>query len=480
MYTSHKSASSTTNFPYFVSVTFRRKQNVILLFCLLIFFFVLFTNIGFARRADTVKVYNDKPFVQEIRHVHECHCLVTVSPININKLDKDNKEVIKSDTKPSALTSPKYLLQRKDDDHHHKDVNTSVAENHESQRKVGETITSPTVKDMKRNMVTQDKQFNESVQIPDSILKSITLKPNFTSLINASQTVSTVNTSYILENPTLCSSVHNLHIVVIVHTSPDHKERRFSIRNTWANDAFYHHLGNVRTVFLLGKTKDQKVQNQIQDEYKRYGDILQGDFIDDYHNLTLKGVMAYKWLTERCRNAKIVLKVDDDISVDMFKMFTIYYPKYRSEKLTIICNHILTKTMGIVRKNDSKWFVSNNHFRGLDAYPTDYCSGFMVLFTNDLIPALYQSSKVTPFFWVDDVYLYGLVPGNVPGMKYIGLKGGWHQLGGQDAIKCYKNETETCPFLVAGAGAKGEFEELWPYMVKRYAISTKVIDLKNK
>jgi beta-1,3-galactosyltransferase 1 len=226
--------------------------------------------------------------------------------------------------------------------------------------------------------------------------------------------------------------------------------------------------------------KDPNIQNQIKDEFERYADLLQGDFIDDYHNLTLKGVMAYKWLTEHCRNAELVLKVDDDISVDMFKMFNVYFPKYRLESMTIICNYIFKNTMEILRKNDSKWYVSNDHFRGFYTYPTEYCSGFLVLFTNDLIPALYQSSKVTPFFWVDDVYLYGLVPGNVPGVKYIGLQGNWFTLSGQVAIKCYKNETETCPFLVAGAGEKGEFEELWPHMAKRYALSTKVIDLNKK
>lgn len=487
MYTSHKPASATAGLPQFITVACRRKQNLISLSCFLVIFFILFMNIGFSTRAKHVNVYNEKQVPKEIRHVHECHCLVTVAlPANMMKINDVEKGNSITDTKPSAPTKT-YALQKKDQDYQHKDVNTMIESKQESPGQRNNTVANrtSTSKFTKSTINIKEKKAVESfyhprARIPDNILHSITLKPNFTRLINASQIVLTVNTSYILENPTLCSSVRNLNIIVIVHTSPDHKERRLSIRNTWANDAFYHHLGNVRTVFLLGKSKDQNIQNQIKEEFKRYGDLLQGDFIDDYHNLTLKGVMAYKWLTERCRNAELVLKVDDDISVDMFKMFNVYFPKYRLENMTIICNHILEKTMGILRKNDSKWYVSNDHFRGLGAYPTDYCSGFLVLFTNDLIPALYQSSKVTPFFWVDDVYLYGLVPGNVPGVKYIGLKGNWHQLGGQVAIKCYKNETETCPFLVAGAGAKGEFEELWPHMVKRYAVSTKVIDLDTK
>ncbi|XP_045166401.1 uncharacterized protein LOC123529893 [Mercenaria mercenaria] len=456
-----------------LTLVFRRKQHILPMFCILFVFSILFMSVGFTNKRYTKQINHANTVASEIRHVHECHCLVTVAvPKKTQDLEGEDKSKKLSESGPTLQRrdnmkqeiSQPYHLESVDSFKQKSDINKQ------------NTVINPKEELQTLDTKKKDSEISLSqrtLKIPDD-LQRITLKPNFTRLINASQIVTTVNATYTLENPTLCSSVRNLSIVVIVHTSPDHIDRRLSIRNTWANDAFYLHLGNVRTIFLLGKTKFQYLQSNIEKEFKRYGDLLQGDFIDDYHNLTLKGVMAYKWLTERCRNAELILKVDDDISVDMFKLFTEYYPKYRSEKMSIICNHILAQTMGILRQNDSKWYVSNNHFKGLDAYPTDYCSGFLVIFTNDLIPALYQSSRVTPFFWVDDVYLYGLVPGNVPGLKYIGLTGNWHQLGGQDALRCYRNATETCPFLVAGAGAKGEPEELWPQMVKRYALSSKV------
>lgn len=270
----------------------------------------------------------------------------------------------------------------------------------------------------------------------------------------------TLNAPYLIENPKLCSSVPNLTVLVIVHSAPNHFKRRLAIRKTWTNNTYFSDLGSVRVLFLLGRVKDIKLQEEIEEEFNHYGDLLQGDFIDAYRNLTHKGVMAYKWMTERCRNAKFILKVDDDITVNMYKLFTEVLPSYKGKTKEILCNHIHPGTMLIIRSKKSKWYVSENHFRGEKFYPR-YCSGFMVLFTNDAIPAIYRSASLTPFFWVDDVYLYGLVPSHVPGIHYKSFKKNSHQLTGNLAVKCYRNATRTCDFLVTGAGEPAVMEEIW-------------------
>lgn len=326
------------------------------------------------------------------------------------------------------------------------------------------------VKDSESNHEGKQKA-TESTKNKHNTEIRIVPKPDLSRMINASQSINTIHAPYFLENSLLCSSVPDLAVIIIVHTACGNFERRMSIRTTWANSMNYKE--QIRILFLVGITANtvNETKQQIKAEFNKYGDLLVGDFSDSYHNLTLKGVMAYKWLSERCRNAKMVLKVDDDITVNMFRFFTDIYSKYAQKPRHIICNYILSGSMPILRDRNSKWFVSEKHFKGFSEYPTDYCSGFFVAMTNDLMPAFYASAKITPFFWVDDVYLYGLVPGNVPGVQYIGLQGNWHMLGGQDALKCYKNATQTCPFLALGAGAKGEPEDLWHEILKRQAIA---------
>jgi hypothetical protein len=127
--------------------------------------------------------------------------------------------------------------------------------------------------------------------------------------------------------------------------------------------------------------------------------------------------------------------------------------------------------MPIIREKKSKWYVNENHFRGKTAFP-EYCSGFMVLYTNDVIPAIYRAATMTPFFWVDDVYLYGLAPGHVPGIKYSDMKKTDHMLDGQKALNCYRNVTENlskkCDYLVTGSRKLQVSKDTWNEMRKQF------------
>ncbi|XP_052819735.1 uncharacterized protein LOC128245576 [Mya arenaria] len=305
-------------------------------------------------------------------------------------------------------------------------------------------------------------------------LTAISPNPDLIAKINASSDVQypvTFKGFYLIENPELCSSVPDLTVLIIVHTAPIHFERRNVMRKTWTNDTHYKSLGNVRTLFLLGTVNDKTVQTELENEFKKHQDILQGDFVDAFKNLTHKGVMGYRWVSEWCRNAKYILKVDDNIVVHMFRLFTKVIPKYTNKTKQILCNHILPGTMLIIREKKSQWYVNENHFKGQKFYP-EYCSGFLVLFSNDVIPAIFKAASVTPFFWVDNVYLYGLAPSHVPGITYNGLDKKDHMLDGDKALKCYRNKTlnnqHNCNFLVTGSQTVQVSVEIWSEMTKQY------------
>ena len=46
---------------------------------------------------------------------------------------------------------------------------------------------------------------------------------------------------------------------------------------------------SMRIVFLLGKPKKDSTQALIEHESRLHRDIVQGNFQDEYHNLTHKG-----------------------------------------------------------------------------------------------------------------------------------------------------------------------------------------------
>ena len=104
-------------------------------------------------------------------------------------------------------------------------------------------------------------------------------------------------------------------LLIYVHTSPDNYKRRLSIRETWAKRSMFR---DIRIVFMMGRTESTKTSEMILLENGIYGDLVQEDFIDSYRNLTYKGIMAMKWISEYCPKAQYILKVDDDIITNTF------------------------------------------------------------------------------------------------------------------------------------------------------------------
>ena len=269
----------------------------------------------------------------------------------------------------------------------------------------------------------------------------------------------TIDSPYLINNPDICQEVKNLTFVIIVHTAPNHFERRRTIRETWANKNFYKKI-SVRIIFLLGKPKDSKLQFAIENENLIYRDLVQGNFRDSYQNLTHKGVLGFRWVSENCRHSKMVIKVDDDVYVNVFKLYTEIFPKYHNKSRYILCHVRNKNTSPIVRSKDPlKWKVKDDEFRGFRYYPTTYCNGYVVFISSDLIRAMYQASFSTPFFWVDDVYLYGLLPSKVPGVSYHNLVNIFTLDQGR-GLRCFVSNS-TCKYLVTNAWKTGVMKNLW-------------------
>ena len=101
-------------------------------------------------------------------------------------------------------------------------------------------------------------------------------------------------------------------LLVYVHSSPSYLKRRLTIRETWAQRALF---PRIRLIFVLGTPKEPNLKELNRLESQIYGDVVQADFLDTYKNLTLKGVMAIRWIHTYCPHAKFILKTDDDVIV---------------------------------------------------------------------------------------------------------------------------------------------------------------------
>jgi len=55
----------------------------------------------------------------------------------------------------------------------------------------------------------------------------------------------------------------------------------------------------------------------------KYGNIIQMNLIDHYHNLTLKAVGLLNWLNINCPQVLYILKCDDDVYVNVPNFFAL-------------------------------------------------------------------------------------------------------------------------------------------------------------
>ena len=220
---------------------------------------------------------------------------------------------------------------------------------------------------------------------------------------------------FILNPTNVCSqSQHHkadVFLLAYIHTAPSHYRRRTAIRETWGNLRNFRDVG-FRIVFLMGRPLNQSIQEAVQMEADIYGDIVQEDFIDSYRNLTYKAIMGLRWITNYCSQAKYVLKADDDIFVNIFNVMSHFQSitKYEGPQNSLI-QCLVWSRMKVVRDPRSKWYIPPSEFSN-DYFPT-YCSGSAYMFSGDIIPKMYNASFFTPFFWVDDFYITGLLASKV-------------------------------------------------------------------
>ena len=78
-----------------------------------------------------------------------------------------------------------------------------------------------------------------------------------------------------------------------VHSAVGHFKQRKLVRETWGKKNLLKGESS-RVMFVLGLAQDKNIQAKVEEEFKTYGDLLQGNFVDTYKNITYKGVLSIR------------------------------------------------------------------------------------------------------------------------------------------------------------------------------------------
>jgi len=171
----------------------------------------------------------------------------------------------------------------------------------------------------------------------------------------------------------------------------------------------------LQRVFLLAALPARErfiSQEQLASEQQRFGDLVQGNFIEDYRNLSYKHVMGLKWASQECRNhAKFIIKLDDDIIYDIFHLrryleaLEVGQPGLATSS-TLLSGYVLDAKPPI-RLLANKWYVSKKEYPHA-LYPA-YLSGWMYVTNVPTAERIAAEAERASFFWIDDTWLTGVV-----------------------------------------------------------------------
>lgn len=122
------------------------------------------------------------------------------------------------------------------------------------------------------------------------------------------------NYKFIMDDTQTCKNATPFLILMVPVATNDWQSRNL-IRKTWGREKIV--LNKlVETIFAVGLPGEGDAQQlTLKQESMQYQDIIQSNFLDSYHNLTIKTMVMMEWLAKYCSKASFVLKVDSDVVV---------------------------------------------------------------------------------------------------------------------------------------------------------------------
>ncbi|XP_039258404.2 beta-1,3-galactosyltransferase brn-like isoform X1 [Styela clava] len=231
-------------------------------------------------------------------------------------------------------------------------------------------------------------------------------------------------TNYILQPSNLISGIKNTttekyrwSAINVVKSAVRNKYRRMAVRDTWGEIEELNGT-RIKTVFILGTTKNQTVQSYIVKESEKYGDILQIDIPDDYEHVPDKVLAGMQWVSESLPGHWIYSSADDDIALHVHNFVGFIYDTMKNntnettdnlqpQKLPIICIYSFNRKDKPARDKGSKWYMPK------ETYPPStwppYCRGGWYTMPVDTAKKLHSVSRRARSLYLDDVWITGIL-----------------------------------------------------------------------
>ncbi|OWF56823.1 beta-1,3-galactosyltransferase 2-like [Mizuhopecten yessoensis] len=185
-------------------------------------------------------------------------------------------------------------------------------------------------------------------------------------------------------------------VLVLVKSFVGNVAQRMALRTLWqaTNDS------NMRRVFMLGYNRSHQLV--VDNESRKYRDIIQENFVDNYMNNTYKTIMAFNWATKYCRRAHAILFLDDDYLVNMTVMAAHVRTSYRNQSSGLYAG-TLAKHAPPYRDKNERWYLNFKQYP-YDEFPP-YVGGGAYIVSFDVAKRFKFAFPYVQYMGIDDVYL---------------------------------------------------------------------------
>lgn len=206
--------------------------------------------------------------------------------------------------------------------------------------------------------------------------------------------------------------------VLIMIMSAPYNRRRSVIRQTWLSTLTDNPVApsrsNIRAMkdpiyssntllvqyfFVCGHYyRDPRVEPDVENETRVYGDILRLGYAETYSLLVHKTMISLKFVSRM--NVKFVVKIDDDVYLDVPRM--IWWLRTASLPEKLYAGTLVYHSRAI-RRTTSKYYVSYQDYN--DTFFPVCCNGPFYILSKNAIIELLAAFSSTRTFPLEDAYL---------------------------------------------------------------------------
>ena len=222
-------------------------------------------------------------------------------------------------------------------------------------------------------------------------------------------TVEALNFTLLPKNA--CETDPYILVCVVSHVN------NFEVRNKWRTfmknvsleDASSPALTlGYEMVFLVaeGSQNDSK---KLQKEHFDHGDIVQVGFQEAYHKLVSKSLAMLDWFNHWCQRAQFLLKIDDDVFLNLPKLANIIQKAQEKERIISGENFLLGRYVMnrlTPRQKHSRWYIPETLYNKTLLPP--FVNGAAYIMSKTAVHGIQSKCAKGPAILVEDIFLTGI------------------------------------------------------------------------